>query len=458
MKRKESGDGLLAPGEKWIAPEDYRDGNTIYVRRPPLVGPSLTHAMTVEEAGPIIDIFTDLPWTANGMGLIALGWTVIAPACGALEWRPHLSLIGAKGSGKTRVLQKIIQPLLGDMYVLAQGMSTEAGIRQYLRGDALPVVCDEGGDPTSKKDKDIIEGRLALARSASSPSGGTLKETTTGTAIAHQCHSMFLFASTAPPFTQPEDAFRFAVAQLKSPHMMDPRKRCLDWMELQLRIWEHITPVTGSELLARTLWSFQSGHFDKLSAICTDAASQYFEDVRMGDQYGPLAAGVWSLMTYEVPPLNEVTDWFGMYDWGTSGEAETEDEGLAIIRMLLQARIQFDKGAPQQLTIGDLIDIAREGPSVDPTRRELARKYLRQLGIAIAKDDDGLLIANRSEWVKHQLRETPYANGWRNLIRTIPGAEVGPRTRFDSKITSGRTTFIPFSAITGEKPQEAPNE
>ena len=96
-------------------------------------------SMTVEEARPIIDIFTDLPWTANGMGLLALGWTVIAPACGALlEWRPHLELVGAKASGKTKVLQMIIQPLLGDMYVAAQGMSTEAGIRQYLRGDALP--------------------------------------------------------------------------------------------------------------------------------------------------------------------------------------------------------------------------------------------------------------------------------------------------------------------------------
>ena len=47
-----------------------------------------------------------------------------------------------------------------------------------------------------------------------------------------------------------------------------------------------------------------------------------------------------------MPPLNEVTDWFGIYNWGTSGEAETEDEGLAIINTLLQARerIQFDRG------------------------------------------------------------------------------------------------------------------
>ena len=41
-------------------------------------------------------------------GLIALGWTVLAPFSGALhEWRPHLlGLIGAKASGKTKVTEE----------------------------------------------------------------------------------------------------------------------------------------------------------------------------------------------------------------------------------------------------------------------------------------------------------------------------------------------------------------
>ena len=87
-----------------------------------------------------------------------------------------------------------------------------------------------------------MRGRLDLARSASSPSGGTLKGTQTGTAIAHNCNSMFLFASIAPVPVDPSDVSRFVHTQLKSPRMMDPRKRREAWIALRKRIREYITP------------------------------------------------------------------------------------------------------------------------------------------------------------------------------------------------------------------------
>ena len=44
-------------------------------------------------------VYDRLPFE-NDIGAVALaGWTTLAPICGALQWRPHVWLTGASGSG-----------------------------------------------------------------------------------------------------------------------------------------------------------------------------------------------------------------------------------------------------------------------------------------------------------------------------------------------------------------------
>ncbi|MCY4571607.1 MAG: toprim domain-containing protein, partial [Gemmatimonadetes bacterium] len=116
------GDRLLAPGDRrWMTPEAYRDGDTIYHRLPRLSGPSSTKPMALEDRKRLYEMFASRFWHHDGSGPLLLGWTVLAPFCAALDWRPHIWIIGTKGCGKTKVIELMILPLLGDMVIAGQG-------------------------------------------------------------------------------------------------------------------------------------------------------------------------------------------------------------------------------------------------------------------------------------------------------------------------------------------------
>ena len=74
--------------------------------------------------------------------MLLAGWVALAPTCGCLDWRPHIWLTGGAGTGKS-LIHRFISPLLHDMGVPVSGNTTEAGLRQTLKSDALPVVFDE---------------------------------------------------------------------------------------------------------------------------------------------------------------------------------------------------------------------------------------------------------------------------------------------------------------------------
>ena len=75
------------------------------------------------------------------------------------------------------------------------GQTTEAGIRQELRADALAVIFDEA-EEDGEAARRRIQAVLALARQASSESGArTLKGTVHGGALQFRIRSMFCMAS-----------------------------------------------------------------------------------------------------------------------------------------------------------------------------------------------------------------------------------------------------------------------
>ena len=137
------GDRLLAPGEKrYRAPDRYTAEQKIYPRAQSLAGPSTERVLTVEESRHILQLFVDLRWTHPAAGYLLAGWTALAPFCGALPRRPHILLTGASPSGKTTIVRRMIIPLLGEMLMAVDCGSNEAGIRQYMGADALPVIYD----------------------------------------------------------------------------------------------------------------------------------------------------------------------------------------------------------------------------------------------------------------------------------------------------------------------------
>lgn len=71
--------------------------------------------------------------------------------CGALKWRPRIWLTSGTGSGKSTIQNDFVSFLMNGISVYAQGNSTEAGIRQHLKSDALPVLFDGPNKTTKRK-------------------------------------------------------------------------------------------------------------------------------------------------------------------------------------------------------------------------------------------------------------------------------------------------------------------
>src|SRR3546814_4223950 len=108
-------------------------------------------------------------WTKPGSAALLSGWVALAPLCGALRWRPHVWLTGGAGSGKTTVLNEYVHPLMAGCDLFAQGNSSEAGIRQELKADALPVLFDES-EQNDEREAARVQAVLALNRQASTES------------------------------------------------------------------------------------------------------------------------------------------------------------------------------------------------------------------------------------------------------------------------------------------------
>ena len=91
----------------------------------------------------IVAIANRFRWDVPASGTLLVGWVVLAPICGALPWRPHLWLTAGAGTGKSAILDRYVVPLLGDFALVVSGATTEAGLRQTICSDAMPVVFDE---------------------------------------------------------------------------------------------------------------------------------------------------------------------------------------------------------------------------------------------------------------------------------------------------------------------------
>ena len=105
-----------------------------------------------------------------------------------------ISLIGSSGSGKSTLLSDFTKPLLGELETSVLGSSTEAGLRQNLGSDAIPVLMDEA-EQAQARDEERIQAVMELARASSSETGSkTLKGTASGTGQEYLIRSMFMSA------------------------------------------------------------------------------------------------------------------------------------------------------------------------------------------------------------------------------------------------------------------------
>lgn len=422
------GDRIIADGKAHPALKPF-DSRYLYQRMSPLNGPGKAKPLSDTEAMVICELAERFHWEVPASGLLLAGWVTLAPICGALQWRPHAWLTAAAGSGKSAILDRYVAPLLADMGLIVAGATTEAALRQTLRSDALPVVFDEA-ESNEKADQVRMQNILSLARVASSESHATLlKGSPAGDVTRFNIRSMFLMSSIATALKQGADRSRFAQLTLRSPTELPKDERLKHWEALDRDLDRYITPDIALRLIARTISLIPT--IRQSVRVFSRAAAERFDSQRLGDQYGTLLAGAWSLMSSQVPTVEQAHALIDQNDWEPySQSTEVPDEKRCIQRILQhQVRVETDDKTCTR-TLGELVEIAaHQSTDMDVTARK-AQDTLGRYGLRVEHEAGQLFVSNTAEALATILRDTSWSHSWATVLSRLPGATKAGATRF----------------------------
>jgi Uncharacterized protein conserved in bacteria len=377
-----------------------------------------------EEGARLLEIAKMFRWTKPASAALLAGWVALAPLCGALRWRPHIWLGGGPGSGKSTILNEYVHPLMAGTDMFAQGNSSEAGIRQHLKADALPVLFDES-EQNDERETARVQAVLALIRQASTESEAkTFKGTAGGDALSFHIRSMFCLASVQVGMKHQADIERMAVLNLR------PKREDKDAAETWKRIKDALyaikrDPEIGRRLLRRSLdlLPVTRANID----LFAEVAAQRFGSQRDGDQYGTLLAGAWSLISTQLATREEVEQMIDQYDWSEHLENADLDDSVRAYASLMEAHVKLQGGVI--VTVYELCRMAL-GYEVEGVQMQAssADAVLQRYGMRVR--DGRLLVSNTSDQPKHLMQGTPFSADLRGVLLRYPGADrYGDRTQ-----------------------------
>lgn len=409
------------------------DSSYIYEVAEPL-NISVDDPLDTKTANELVKLTSSLSWDREVNAMLIAGWCVIAPVCGALRWRPHIWVTGPAGSGKSWTMKNIIQDTLLDVALDVQGDTTEAGIRQALSMDAVPVIFDEA-EPHDVEANRRIQSILSLMRSASTADSGEIIKGSAGhVAKTFRINSCFALGSISIAVDKRSDRSRVTILSMNTRHKMT-----LDELnKLKLSV---ITPTFSKRLQARTIQLLPT--IVKNSETFAAAVAEVLGEQRTGDQLGAMLAGAYSLFSTNLISYDKAKEWILKHDWTEEREIDQSADETALLQFIYNqvVRVQL-QGSSVDRSITELIEVA-SGRSQDVSgdvSSDVAYHALTRLGI-IANDTE-TIISNRHDWLLNVLKATPWAKNHNKILKRLPGAEsVGP-LRF-AGMSQSRAIAIP---------------
>ena len=432
------GDKLIVDGD----PTELIDFESefIYESRPKLRIDTST-GIKKEEGRRLSDVIRSLNWENPVFGDLLAGWCFVSTVSGAIDWRPHIWLTGAAGSGKTWVLENIVQPLLGRPnidYKYSFGSASEAGIRQNNGGDSLPIVIDEG-EPNEKKMQENLQSLLFLARQSSSESGAAIfKGGKDGRSVQFILRSCWLFTSISVAASEVADKSRITILSLKQNRDSGASER---FKLIKQNTDEILTKKFCVEFRARSIRMIPV--IRKNYEILSEIVGRKLNSQRFGDQIGTLLAGYFAL-NYDVPITVEFAEkYLSQHSFDESEQAsETRDE-IVCINTILGTILKIDGGV--SITISELISISMDKQTESVLTRLDAESILRRYGIRYF--DKKLYIQNSHPEISRILEKTPYAKNYNLILKRITGATAGTKIRYLPGSIPQRSVEIPIDMI-----------
>lgn len=437
------GSHLLVDGEEMDIAEFASDFT--YQQELPLPRPDDV-ALSDDEGTALLDLAMQFRWTVPASGCLLAGFVALAPICGALNWRPHIWITGGAGCGKTTVLKDYTHPLMHGINVFAQGNSSEAGVRQRLKGDARPVLFDES-EQNNQNEQQRVQAIIAMVRQASSESQAeTLKGSANGDSISFMIRSMFCFASIQVGLKQQADIERLTVLSLRSKE--GEENAAENWQALSDKLYNVKRDKGLSGRLFKRTLDLMPKTLQNIKTFVR-AAGTYFGTAREGDQYGTLLAGCWSLISTELATYDDAMQMIEQFEWGEVRERSSGSESSNVLSHIMGLTDRMSNGATARL-LEVLQQAAGRGQGIGMDQKE-AQRVLRTYGMAYK--DRHLLIANYCPFIEKRLANTQYAADWRGQLLRVDGVISWPSAVKMNGVVS-RCVAIPFDLVAEDPAQQ----
>ena len=398
---------------------------------------------TVEQAQQAFDVFKSLNFDKAVSAHFLAGWCFLAPICSALDWRPHIWLTGARGTGKSWIQDSIVDPVVGSGAFKTQGSTTEAGIRQTLKQDGRAVIFDES-ESEDVQGRRRMQSVLELARQASSnSSSGITKGTAGGDAQVFFIRSMFMFGSINVSINQAADESRISVLSLKK-HKTDSES-VAKFHEYEKHVNNLLNDKFTASLRARAYKMIPVIRHN--AKVIARAIAEKLGSQRMGDQYGALLAGAYAYTSDDEVTLDTAREFVQHVDFSDAQEAEDVKDEERLINALMQAQIRVEiDGFNYNRSIAEFVQIAAGSIGDGKVHTIDAGKALERYGIIV--DGDRLIVSNSHTEIKRILNDTPWGTGWARLLGRIDGA-VKPKDAVRFNGVRSRCTEIPIYQVIG---------
>jgi putative DNA primase/helicase len=380
--------------------------------------------LTDDHGARFLDTLEKINWERPVNAMLLAGWCVIAPVCGALDWRPHIWITGGAGTGKSWIMREVVQRLLDSIALIVEGETTEAGIRQHLGNDALPVIFEEA-EAEDKQSLDRIEKLLNLMRIASTESGAkVLKGSSSHVGKSFNIRSCFLFLSIIYQARKQADLTRVTVLGLRSPRNFTADKFD-DLKSSLIALFDQDFPARFHSRTMNNLHTLQQN-----IKVFSRVAADQLKSQRLADQLAPLCAGAFLLKSTSVVSEKSAREWFAAQDWSLEmGLTETRDE-LQCLSFILEQVVTVEMGeynSKVDRTIGELLAICCEG-GYSTGDRDAAESRLRRMGIRV----DGVFytISNTSKNIMRMLTGTQWEKNHAKVLQRIEGSETTGAVHF----------------------------
>ena len=415
-----TGNYIIDHNLKQLRYHEFKSKN-IYILSESKMNDLIGQQSTTEEGKQLIDLMKAQQFETRLEAFTALGWALIAPFGGALNWRPHVWLTGPASVGKSYLIEDILFQLVGTFRHEGSGKDTEAGLRRSLGQDGKPVFIDEA-EPRTKDAKKRLDGQLDLARNSSSNSSGPIAiANQSGGVDRFRINSSFCFASIVPCLDGDALQSRFMICRLKKLTMDSFEKKKKSTIKLikngllddpskfRRRMFAKLpTIIKGIEVIRDILYH--------------ETGSQ-----RSADNLAPIFSAIFSLISNgEMKKSNKkFVNW--LKNIVKLNERITERDDEVLLMEIFQYKIQHKNTLMSVSEILRELFRANENTDFPPT--------LERHGIRFNHKKNELYIGANHQEIRKALREKFYSDNYADILLRHKHAKKQLTVRLSGAVT-----------------------